>query len=916
MSYLEPPRLHFAGRFQADATTVNNYDPYHNNDLFEPRFQWLQNIPDENGGFNPLGSGAFRLRGCRVTSVAHPDGRYSTSPDEDPIIGAYLSEDNLRVSAKIVDIHPHAQNVPEIFGLRLRLQNAEGAEFLKADFDVAAVADVWRRDQSDAPIPDLSGVYQSVLSGVRWSTTLPSPFMGALRNAAPEGLLSVKFTVNGTQIDPADPNVMYGRIVGSIGVYRAGEPRQFVAARRLRQVEDGAGFNDAPCLLDEESRTVFIDLGNSVPTTTSGGPLIPLGPLRLAALVDETPHILAPLEGLEGDYYPSRSGIATVRLTPEQVATALTNRLVVVDASDPPTQLLSENEDATYARADTFVFRIFPGTSLDRVTSTFHATRFGRPAAGIQLWLGSGDTASPLEHPGTVTTGADGHAEFSVSSKGPNMTRPYIDGQVVKIYYGLAERPGSGEEGFAVARVFDRFEVPENPNWVSDIQPIFQRYANLFPAMQKVLDLGNYNHVLKHRDILRTALTLPLTSPNHMPVTRDLSPGKRDMIMRWLDSAPRPLVLNIDTPQALRAVLQQALLLEQAVIPPYLAALFSIKANRNVEVADIISGVVREEMLHLALVGNLLNAVGGEPQIGRPGLVPTYPGRLPAPVLPDLNVRLRRCSVEQIRDVFLTIETPQKPVVNGRPFAGAVIDRKSVSVDRRGKVLRTQETEMTKLADFFNRAEHEPMTIGWFYTQIARAIWRLHRELAGRGEKLFTGDPARQVSWPTAPGTLYQVTDVRSALLAIYEIIEQGEGSPQDLDDDPDPERLGHYYRFQQIVQGRRLIRDGSGKWVYKGAPIRLDPDGVHPMQDDPDAYRLAAGSAARRESELSNEMYTNLLTSLNLVFNGHPEGLSDAMGLMFSLRVQAKKLLEMPTSPGAKTVVGPAFQSPGVVLE
>jgi hypothetical protein len=87
-------------------------------------------------------------------------------------------------------------------------------------------------------------------------------------------------------------------------------------------------------------------------------------------------------------------------------------------------------------------------------------------------------------------------------------------------------------------------------------------------------------------------------------------------------------------------------------------------------------------------------------------------------------------------------------------------------------------------------------------------------------------------------------------------------------------------------------------------------------MEDDPDAFRNAAGSVPRREAQLFNEMYTNVLTSLNDVFNGKPDELLDAVGLMFSLQVQAKKLFDLPTAPGARTVVGPAFQSPGVVLD
>lgn len=902
MSYLEPPRLYFAGCFHADVPTVNNVDPNFNNDLFEPRFQWVRRLPDEFGDFNPAGSGAFRLRGCRVTGVVHPDGRYASSPDDDPIIGAHLSEDNKRVSARIVDLHPNYQNAATLYGLRLRLQNEEGAEFLTADFDPAAAADIWLR--KPPPLHDVGGIYQSTLSGVQWSG-LASPFLTTLREAAAAGLLSIKLNVAATHIDdPEDPNFLYGNVTGSIGIHHAGEPRQFVAARRLRRVP-GSPLNDAPCLVDDGG-TVHVDLGNSIPVTSLGGPYIPIGRLRLAVLLDGVPQILGPLDGWDGN----APAIASLRLTPAQVEVALSKPLAVVDAADPPKRLLAENAEATYVRADAFVFRLYPGTADDKATGMFHATRFGKPAAGMKLWVGGAGATPTLQHPETVTTGDDGRAEFWMSSDGPRVTQPYIDGEVALLYYGFADRPDSGEEGLAAVRVFDRFNPPENPNWVRDIQPIFQRYANLFPAMQRVFDLGNYHHVVKYRTTIRATMLLPVTSPNHMPVTRDLTPGKRDMIMKWLDAAPLPAVLDISTTEDLRTVLQQALLLELAVIPPYQAALLSIKPNQNIEVADILGGVLREEMLHLALVGNLLNAVGGRPQIGRPGLVPTYPGRLPAPVLPDLNVRLRKCTVEHIRDVFLTIELPQQPMVDGRKFGGRVIERKSLSVDARGTVLKADQAEMTKLTDFFSKAEYEPMTIGWFYTRIARALLRL-----SRSGKLFTGDPALQVSWPTAPGTLYRITDLRSALLAIHEIIEQGEGTPQDLDDDPDPERLGHYYRFQQIVQGRRLIKNRNGKWVYEGAPIRLDPEGVHPMEDDPDAYRNVAGSLARRESELFNEMYTNVLTSLNEVFNGKADKLLDAVGLMFSLQVQAKKLFDLPTDPGAATVVGPAFQSPGVVF-
>ena len=40
------------------------------------------------------------------------------------------------------------------------------------------------------------------------------------------------------------------------------------------------------------------------------------------------------------------------------------------------------------------------------------------------------------------------------------------------------------------------------------------------------------------------------------------------------------------------------------------------------EAAELIESVVMEEMLHMVLAANVLNAIGGTPSIGRPGFVP------------------------------------------------------------------------------------------------------------------------------------------------------------------------------------------------------------------------------------------------------------------------------------------------------
>src|SRR3954463_797430 len=94
-----------------------------------------------------------------------------------------------------------------------------------------------------------------------------------------------------------------------------------------------------------------------------------------------------------------------------------------------------------------------------------------------------------------------------------------------------------------------------------------------------------------------------------------------------LDSVAAPL--PIATLDDLREHLQWAIELEHATLPPYLCALYSLDPETNPEAIKAVGGVFVEEMLHLALAANLLNAVGGHPRLDTPRMLPPYPRRLP-----------------------------------------------------------------------------------------------------------------------------------------------------------------------------------------------------------------------------------------------------------------------------------------------
>ena len=106
---------------------------------------------------------------------------------------------------------------------------------------------------------------------------------------------------------------------------------------------------------------------------------------------------------------------------------------------------------------------------------------------------------------------------------------------------------------------------------------------------------------------------------------------------------------------SLRLHLNLAMTVEHSTIPPYLCALYSIPDGTNEEVASVIRTVVLEEMLHMVLVANLTNAVGGTIRVNDRESVPTYPRLL----LPGSNVvvELQKFSPAAI-ELFMQIERP------------------------------------------------------------------------------------------------------------------------------------------------------------------------------------------------------------------------------------------------------------------
>jgi hypothetical protein len=336
---------------------------------------------------------------------------------------------------------------------------------------------------------------------------------------------------------------------------------------------------------------------------------------------------------------------------------------------------------------------------------------------------------------------------------------------------------------------------------------------------------------------------------------------------------------GIKTIDDLRDYLDAAVQLELSVIPPYMCALYSIEPEANETCQQILRSVIVEEMLHLINAANTLNAVGGRPTLTG-AAVPQYPT-----ALPDgeqlFVVHLDPFSPVAV-ETFLKIEYPSRP--HGAP-------RLEIKRERRAPV----PLKVVGLG-------HD--TVGAFYQEIIDGIRRLVAELGEQA--VFTGDPHRQITsayYYSSGGEPVPVFGEQSAVHAIQEIIDQGEGLPHQLfDNDGD---LGHFFRFDQIQRGRRYQK-GDEPDQPTGAPLPVDYGRVYPMISDPslDDYNGELRAAA----ENFNVIYSALLLKVQEALCGKPEKLIPAVGEMFTLKYQALELLKNPI-PGSTYHAGPTFE-------
>lgn len=573
VSYLDLPRVTFAGNFQADVPTINNDVVNFDVDAFDPG--------TVERAWNPDGGGAFRLLNCRVRAACDVEG---VAAHDDPVLAAVVGGASDRVSAKMVDLDPQWQLSSALWGLRVEFRDGEDL-ILAGNFAPVSFRDFWIPPMFGALRPKLTARFQSVLRHIVWARPGVSRIADELRAATTGGKLSICLTTFAFTFDRASPRFTLGAVVGAIGPYRPGEPHTFVAGRRFAPVIADNGVNTAGVNFFDgvvtSSGRLVLGLANAMPILDDRGTLVELGELRVGVLADpETDQGTTLLEGTgfsalgnplpyrEPGWLSDTSGIVTVEVPPGVDIATRPLALLRANGTDH-TVVIREAPDGWLVRADTHIHRVEAGEIL---STRVHVSQFGRPVPRavvtpqplppIEPGPGPGMPPPVGLPPAAFTplrvdpTGPAGQTTLRVRCSDPGNPRGYIDGQIYRMVLGVrgVDQAGLRQNPLEpiAALVFDDYQIPGNPTWFDDVRPIFAQYANLYPVMsERLVRLDEYDDVRRYRALLQFAFSRDIDDPNSMPVTRDLSAAKRRMILDWL--ALPDLPLGVERPRPARA---------------------------------------------------------------------------------------------------------------------------------------------------------------------------------------------------------------------------------------------------------------------------------------------------------------------------------------------------------------------------
>ncbi|MCC3775948.1 ferritin-like protein [Streptomyces sp. UNOB3_S3] len=291
---------------------------------------------------------------------------------------------------------------------------------------------------------------------------------------------------------------------------------------------------------------------------------------------------------------------------------------------------------------------------------------------------------------------------------------------------------------------------------------------------------------------------------------------------------------GITTLDELARHLADAARIELSTIPPYLYAAYSLKTSgysqwaQGASAQRTLIGIAIEEMLHMALVRNVMTATkcdvvdGKEFRFYDQGTIPTYPGDMLHRV-PPLTLETQRISTTAVEG-FMEVELPE-----------------------------SRQSQVSKPSDEYH-------TLGELYDAIGKGIVALSDQIAWGPENTRWRQQYQRGYWNQwgGPPKPLPVVDQGSALDALHIIVEQGEGAPDEQED-------SHYQKFTRIrdhVDGIGVVYDDSGKQKYT---IDSGDEAVWPVVKNPKATSFTG--PVQTLAQLSDAAYCYVLALLDKLY-------------------------------------------------
>ncbi|MCH8620512.1 hypothetical protein [Undibacterium sp. TS12] len=576
MSILQTPRIHFKGQISWDPIVTNNYQSFYNENASQSvitpaesmnQFRQAAIESAKAGNWNPHGTHRSQFFETAVSAVDLGKGLVTT----DKLCGAPAT-----LNAMLVDLEPYGVCSSQLYFDRLNFGIDGGCRIVAS-----------RNERFTARYINFArnpGRFSAGVASVNWQTTFAkdhliidahkSEALVALQHALSEpdalglvvsfnayrtvyfddaslikgdpvpvqvqkGILYRKLLAGGFQ-----PNPARSLIVGTIGIWRQGEPRHEPGDRALLPDANAKVFvGTAHARIDRKH--VTLDLSNSISETGADLQKQDLGTLQVYAVdkAKKEEQLLGSFDYAKYDRaaYEASAGIVSFPISD----------IHTTYAEKTDWELRSSTQGILLSESALRIIPASPNLYLDEGqtgASKFQVYKHGKPlhqvsdVSFVQTSADGSDITTTLQ----LKTNAEGQVTINPSTTTGKVFAyvPFAgkDLPAPDQWQGIINNTQTYTYAYVRVLGADSDIAALSPTWTNVYNNVLINWNAMAPCMDNWLDLANPVDVHAYDKIIRR-LTDPAAfeSYMYMPVTRDLTAGQRTLLYKFLNSTPAHL---------------------------------------------------------------------------------------------------------------------------------------------------------------------------------------------------------------------------------------------------------------------------------------------------------------------------------------------------------------------------------------